>query len=103
MLEVFTTVGKDQKVLGLVGELDIETVDNFKQHVEEARVDLSCLVLDMSALSFVDSTGVGGLLNVVRSLTNDNISVKVRNVSAELYEVFELLGLPMLFGNEVFE
>jgi stage II sporulation protein AA (anti-sigma F factor antagonist) len=30
------------------------------------------------------------------------MDVKVINVTAEVYEVFDLLGLPMLLGNDVF-
>ena len=103
MLEVQTSKDGAKSVLSLVGELDIATVDKFKKMVDEARDGISGMVLDMAKLSFVDSTGVGGLLNVVKSLKNDNINVKVHNVSEEVYEVFDLLGLPMLLGKEVFE
>ena len=103
MLEVQTSKDGANSVLSLAGELDIATVDKFKKMVDEARDGISGMVLDMAQLSFVDSTGVGGLLNVVKSLKNDNINVKVHNVSEEVYEVFDLLGLPMLLGKEVFE
>ncbi len=103
MLEIQTTASGTTKILDLVGELDIATVDKFKASVEEARQNATGLVLNMAKLSFVDSTGVGGLLNVIKGLRNDNIEVKVSNVSSEVYEVFDLLGLPMLLGKEVFE
>lgn len=103
MLEVQITNDGSNKTLELTGELDIATVDKFKKSVEEARQGANSLVLNMGKLSFVDSTGVGGLLNVVKSLKNDGIEVRVRDVSSEVYEVFDLLGLPMLLGREVFE
>ncbi len=103
MLEVQISFDGRNKVIELIGELDIATVDKFKKSVEEARVDAAGIVLNMGKLSFVDSTGVGGLLNVVKSLKNDKVEVKVCNVSTEVYEVFDLLGLPMLLGREVFE
>lgn len=103
MLDVETSVNGSSRVLNLIGELDIGTVDIFKKGVEEARDGATNVVLNMEQLSFVDSTGVGGLLNVVKNLKYDNIEVKVRNVSADVFEVFDLLGLPMLLGQEVFE
>ncbi|ADG82703.1 STAS domain-containing protein [Thermincola potens] len=103
MLELQTIVKGTDRMIELIGELDIATVDKFKTSVEEARQGATALILNMEKLSFVDSTGVGGLLNVIKSLKNDNIDVKIRNLSAEVYEVFDLLGLPMLLGREVFE
>ncbi|MHB9095299.1 MAG: STAS domain-containing protein [Eubacteriales bacterium] len=103
MLDVQVSTDGKNKILRLVGELDIATVDRFKKSVDEAREDVSGMILDMAKLGFVDSTGVGGLLNVVKSLRKDSVEVKVCNVSAEVYEVFDLLGLPMLLGKEIFE
>lgn len=102
MLEVQSTVEGGSRTLQLVGELDIATVDVFRRGVENAREGAARLVLDMAKLSFVDSTGVGGLLNVIRSLKNEGIEVKGCNVSADVYEVFDLLGLPLLLGKDVF-
>lgn len=103
MLEIQAFNDGTNTILELVGELDIATVDKFKASVEENRQGVASIVLNMDKLSFVDSTGVGGLLNVIKGLRNESIEVKVRNVSAEVYEVFDLLGLPMLLGKEVFE
>jgi len=103
MLEVVAIGDGSSKSLRLIGELDIATVDIFKKVVEEARDSATSMNIDMEELSFVDSTGVGGLLNVIKSLKFDNIEVKVSNVSEEVSEVFDLLGLPMLLGSEIFE
>ena len=102
MLEVQTSAQGKYNVLDLIGELDIATVEKFKKSVEEAKVGADGIILNMEKLSFVDSTGVGGLLNIVKNLKNSNLEVKILNVSTEVYEVFDLLGLPMLLGKEVF-
>lgn len=103
MLKVSASQTGISKVLALNGELDIATVDIFKKTVEEVEGETESVVLDLEKLSFVDSTGVGGLLKVIRNLKANSIAVKVRNISPEVFEVFDLLGLPMLLGNEVFE
>ncbi len=102
MLEVKTSKESGQTVIDLVGEMDIATVDQFKMAVEEVRDGVSGMVFNLAELSFVDSTGVGGLLNVIKSLKYDDMDVKVINVTDEVYEVFDLLGLPMLLGNDIF-
>lgn len=102
VLKVQVTVEGEDKILSMDGELDIATVDKFKDSVDEARQGVKRMVLDLAGLGFVDSTGVGGLLNVIKSLKKDNVEVKVRNVSTEVYDVFDLLGLPILLGKEIF-
>lgn len=103
MLDIHTSGTGEQKVISLIGELDIATVDTFKKGIDDAREGAHEIILDMAQLSFVDSTGVGGMLNVVKSLKKDNLPVKIRNVSEEVFEVFDLLGLPLLLGHEIFE
>ncbi len=103
MLEVKTSKKNGQTVIDLIGEMDIATVDKFKMAVEEARDGAPGMVFNMAELTFVDSTGVGGLLNVIKSLKYDDIDVRVINVSDEVYEVFDLLGLPILLGKEIFQ
>lgn len=103
MLDVTIAVSGENKVLSFIGELDISTVDKFKKSIDESREGAREIILDMSQLSFVDSTGVGGLLNVVKTLQKNGLPVKIVNVSSEVYEVLDLLGLPMLLGHEIFE
>ena len=103
MLDVNTSESGEHKVISLVGELDIATVDTFKKSIDDASEGAQRIILDMAKLSFVDSTGVGGLLNVVKGLKKNNLPVKITNVSPDVYEVFDLLGLPMLLGREIFE
>jgi anti-anti-sigma factor len=103
MLDIITSESGGQKVISLIGELDIATVDAFKKSIDDASEGAQGITLDMAKLSFVDSTGVGGLLNVVKSLKKMNLPVKIMNVSTDVYEVFDLLGLPMLLGGEIFE
>lgn len=103
MLEVDVSNQQDLAVVRLNGELDISTVEEFKQSVEKAKNSVSHMQLDLDKLSFVDSTGVGAILKVIKGLKQSNIEVKISNISAEVFEVFDLLGLPMLLGEELFE
>lgn len=103
MLDVNTSESEGLKVISLIGELDIATVDTFKKSIDDAGENAQGIILNLANLSFVDSTGVGGLLNVVKALKKNNLPVKIKNVSPDVYEVFDLLGLPMLLGQEIFE
>lgn len=48
-------------VLGLTGELDIYTVETFRRAAEPVRDD-SAVVVDMSEVELVDSSGLGALV-----------------------------------------
>lgn len=104
MLEIKLLPEGGNRVIELRGELDIATVDDFERSVQEASMALDgSITIDMAKLVFVDSTGVGGLLKVIKGLRNNSIEVKVTNVNPDVYEVFDLLGLPLLLGNEIFK
>lgn len=104
MLEIKILPQGGNKVIELVGELDIANVDDFEKSVQDASMALNgSITMDMAKLVFVDSTGVGGLLKVIKGLRNNSIEVKISNVNPDVYEVFDLLGLPLLLGNEIFQ
>ena len=59
----------DERALRLIGELDLSTVDEFIGRIEDRlREGRDDLVLDASALAFIDSTGVKALVDIARRL-----------------------------------
>jgi anti-anti-sigma factor len=60
--------GRDEVVLTLTGELDIESAGTLEQAVAQVRAaDYAEIVLDLRHVEFIDSTG----LRVLLSLRND--------------------------------
>jgi anti-sigma B factor antagonist len=88
----------DAVSLGLVGELDLSAVESFRSCVEGA-VDRSggAVVVDLTALTFIDSTGISALLEMRRRLDAEGRALRVENVSSPAARVFELTGLTGLF------
>lgn len=61
--------GADGRTLRLIGELDLSTIDDFVGPLEERLGEgWGDLVLDASALTFIDSTGVKALIDVAQRL-----------------------------------
>ncbi|MBC8142777.1 MAG: STAS domain-containing protein [Armatimonadetes bacterium] len=56
--------------LQLRGELDMHTVGVLKQAINNGLTDLDCaaIVVDMSAVSFIDSTGYGTFISAMQTL-----------------------------------
>ena len=82
-------------VVALAGEIDVETARDLRQVLDEFAGGPQDVVFDMSAVEFIDSSGLGLLLSVRRlgALT-------LRGLSDRAYRLFELTGLHEVFKIE---
>jgi len=91
-------IGRERRtnatVLRLTGELDLATAPDVLAAVEAATTDggPSRLVLDMSGVSFIDSTGVRTLLEANRVAGNDLSLLAPSPAVTRVLELTELRG-----------
>ena len=79
------------------GELDIRTCDAFEQ-VVGAQIDrYARVVLDLSALTFCDSTGLAGLVRLHKRASGVAGQLVLRAPVARVYNLLTLTGLHRLF------
>ncbi|MGH2718752.1 MAG: STAS domain-containing protein [Actinomycetota bacterium] len=78
--------------LRLVGELDISTASLLEEALHEPTSLGGDVVLDLSELSFIDSTGLQALLALGRDLGQGGRLV-LHSLSPAVARVFELTGL----------
>ncbi|HZP27556.1 MAG TPA: STAS domain-containing protein [Acidimicrobiia bacterium] len=90
--EVFSVTVADGSppVVKLVGELDLATVHVFRGALDELPGDV---VLDCTALDFVDSSGLSAIVDEHRVRTGSGHRLTLRGLSATTYQTFELTGL----------
>ena len=55
------------------------------------------LVFDLQGISFIDSTGFGVLLSIMKAANNNNGQFKICNVDSDVMELFKLLQLHHVF------
>jgi anti-anti-sigma factor len=72
------------------GELERSTVDGFEAVLDGARASTSRLVLDLSHVTFVDSSGVRSLIRLGQAL---GAALVLRDPSPRVRRVLELRGL----------
>ena len=78
----------------LRGEVDIAAVEQIRADLMGVIVrDRHNLVVDCSALTFIDSSGIAMLVEADRELENDGRHMLIVNVPALPRRVFEVLGL----------
>lgn len=83
-------------VIALEGELDLHSVEPFKEAVAEAfaaNQDLRHLVIKMNDVTFMDSSGVGAILGRYRDLRERGGQVAVVGMNAPIRKVFDLSGM----------
>lgn len=89
----------DVTVLELEGRLDATTAPAFKNHVsglsQQGRVRF---VADLSAVNFLDSSGLGVLVSILRQVGQQGGDVKIAALRPEMKSLFALTRL-----NKVFE
>ncbi len=78
--------------------LDAATARDFKKASDECwKPGVESLTIDLRAVEFLDSSGVGALLSVYKKLPPDKPSVKLLNVQPPVQTVIELLRLHRIF------
>jgi anti-anti-sigma factor len=73
------------------GELDISTVPRLRDALREARgQDVPLVRLDISQLSFIDSTGLRALLVAAREAEVEGWRLALTRAPAHVQQMFEL-------------
>jgi anti-sigma B factor antagonist len=82
------------------GEVDFSNADGIAQAFRDAVADWSPAVLrvDLGAATFIDSTGLGALIEGYRAATERAVGFVVVNPNANVRRVLTVTGLCELFG-----
>lgn len=90
------TVRKDVQggttIFTLKGILDISTSNVIDPYLDDLG-DINILVLDFSELEFIDSTGIGSIINAIYLAQEKNFTLKLQGIDELTHQVFETVGL----------
>lgn len=78
------------------GTLDLSTVEQFRTAVEQAARDHDRVILDMTDLEFIDSTGVRGLITAKQTLAAEGKQLVVQGLSQDILDILDILGIRSL-------
>ena len=89
-------------VLRLVGRLDASSANDLKEKVAALVQDKRLnLVIDMAAIDFIDSSGLGSLVSSLRSVNKHGGDIKISSLKDSVRSIFELTRLHRIF--EIFD
>ena len=80
-----------------VEELDASNSSDFKRDIAPVLQANAKLVLDLSGLRFVDSSGLGAMLSCLRQLSAKGGDLKLCGMSRQVRSLFELVRMHRIF------
>jgi anti-sigma B factor antagonist len=87
-------------VLALTGDLDTDSSGEFQSFVLETlqqMVSPTTLILDLSALSYISSTGVGSLTAILSEARKRRIGLSICGIPKHIWNIIDLLGFAAFF------
>ena len=81
----------DVIILELIGRLDTTTAPALDKTIKENLKNIKNLILDFKGLEYISSAGLRVLLSTQKKMQQIG-TMKVINVSEEVFEVFEITG-----------
>ena len=98
-LTITRRAGEGRCLVGLEGELDLATADAVRAELEAAEADGAELtVVDLSALRFIDSTGLSVLFDAVERAAAIRRRITFTRSSPEVERTLRLTGLDRILS-----
>jgi anti-sigma B factor antagonist len=104
MAEFNTTIiaKGDVSVINLKGYLDAHTApvleNNFTQLIDSNRFKI---VVNFENLAYISSAGLGVFMAYIEKIRDNSGDIKLSNMNDKVYNIFDLLGFPLLY--EIFK
>ncbi len=93
-MEVAKEIRTDVTVINVPWEkLDMSTTAEFKEAVGQAIAGESAVVLEVGKVQFVDSSGLGAMLSLLRELSGRGGDLKLSQVQKRVRAMFELVRM----------
>lgn len=83
--------------MSLDGRLVMNTLENFKEQVEDVIQKDQYILFDFSHLEMIDSTSIGYLFLLYKRGMRDSIWIGILDISDTVRSIFEITGLDNLF------
>jgi len=98
-LSIRTSVEDTTATVVAHGEIDLSTVDDLRTAVTAAANDgVNVLLLDLTAVEFIDSAGLGGLLELRSTLRGRSVTLRISAGDGPVRQAMEITGLSELLA-----
>ena len=95
-MQIKTKVYNNSLYVLLIGELDESCAPYVRtnlDHIIDTEKQFNKVIIDLSQLEFMDSTGIGVMLGRYKRLQSRNIPIYIINPSRQAERIFQMAGL----------
>jgi len=101
-LNLYIQKESERSGVTIMGEVDMSNADVLGDYLtQEIKAEKCDLFLDLSALTFIDSSGLAVLLNARRLLQASGRSLILGSPSPAVARVLQVTGLDQLFETDI--
>lgn len=88
----------DIQILDLRGELDAHTASELEAAIQKCQNGSSYqIIINGSNLAYISSAGLGVFMAYIEEVRENGGDIKIAALQEKVFNVFDLLGFPMLF------
>jgi anti-anti-sigma factor len=99
-IQLAVTDEADRRVIQVSGEIDPLTAPELDEAVRAAARDASVVAIDLSEVSFLDSSGLRVIVAAQQELEGNGVGLVISNPSDSVRRVLEISGLSQHFDVE---
>jgi anti-sigma B factor antagonist len=93
-LTVKRVAGQGSVTLMVAGEVDLSTCERFRREIDDAlNSGVGAVLLDLDSVGFMDSSGVGVLIDGRKLAEQRQVSFRVANPRGVVRRVLEVVGV----------
>ncbi len=90
--------GEGVSVIDLKGYLDAHTAPDIENAFQRLLTDKKFnIVVNCKDLTYISSAGLGVFMAFIEDVRKNKGDIKLTNMSPKVYNVFDLLGFPILY------
>jgi anti-sigma B factor antagonist len=90
--------GEGVSVIDLKGYLDAHTAPELENALQKLLNEKKFnIVVNCKELSYISSAGLGVFMAYIEDVRKNQGDIKLSNMSAKVFNVFDLLGFPILY------
>lgn len=87
------------QVLSLEGELDAHTASELEAAIQKCKDDGQYrIIVNGAHLHYISSAGLGVFMAFIEEIRNEGGDIKIAALQPKVFNVFDLLGFPLLFN-----
>lgn len=85
----------------LSGELDVSSAEGLKNELN-GKIDqiFTDIKIDMSNLDYIDSTGIGIIVGIMKRLRGEKKDISILNARENIKKIFNITGLDQIISME---